>query len=216
MPEDNRADEALVTAYLSGETTAFDQIVNRYQERLIRFAQPITLNYEDAEDTVQETFLDIWQNIRRFEPTRKFSSWIYKLCRNRALKIVRKKHFKFEPLPAFNDPAAPEPGASAEDVTADKLRALDVLQGTPPEKWADWAAARETRFRILAVLNHRQYRLYDLVMVKGYTYELIIQEEKLFKDMTVDQLRDEFDRVLTIVWDRAEKEKEKWRGKRKQ
>lgn len=214
MSEDLRSDEVLVTAYLAGETAAFDQVVNRYQERLIGFAHSKLHRYRDAEDAVQETWLGAWQNIRTYTPTRKFSSWLYRICRNKCYDILRKKYPKFEPLPLFGEPAPPEPGASVEE-GIDKLSALDVLQGVPTKKWEDWAKAKETRARILAVLNHRQYRLYDLVMVKGYTYELIIQEESLFKDMTVDQIRDEFDRVLTIVWDQAEKEKEKWRGKRK-
>ena len=52
-------------------------------------------------------------------------------------------------------------------------------------------------------------------MVKGRPYEAIPQEEKLFRDMTPEQVREEFDRVLTIVWNQTEKEKEKWRGKKK-
>jgi RNA polymerase sigma factor (sigma-70 family) len=215
MTEEVRSDEILVTAYLAGETAAFDQIVSRYQERLIGYAYSRLNRYRDAEDAVQETWLGVWQNIRAYTPTRKFSSWLYSICRYKCYDILRKKYPKFEPLPAFDEPAAPEPGASAEDGTADKLKALDVLQGIPSEKWADWAVAKETRARILAALNHRQYRLYDLVMVKGYTYELIIQEESLFKNMDIEQVREEFDKVLTIVWERAEKEKEKWRGKRK-
>jgi len=212
MPEDNRTDEALVTAYLAGENTAFEHLVNRYQERLVGYAYSRLNRYRDAEDAVQDTWQGVWQNIRAYTPTRKFSSWLYSICRYKCYDILRKKYPKFEPLPVFGELAAPEPGASAEDGT-EKLQALDVLQGVSPEKWEDWAKAKETRARILAVLNHRQYRLYDLVMVKGRPYEAIPQEEPLFRDMDEEQVREEFDRVLTIVWERAEKEKEKWRGK---
>ncbi len=188
MVEERRSDEELVQAYLVGENTAFDRLVERYQSRLIPFAYEITKNYEDAKDAVQETCLVVWQKIRTFEVTRKFSSWLYKICRNRSLNKVREKHREFKPLP--------------ENI--ERLR---------PGPLREWAEDKATHDRILAVLNHRDHRLYNLVMVKGRPYEAIPQEEKLFKDMTPEQIRVEFDRVLGIVWERAEKEKDKWRGK---
>jgi len=204
MPTETQSDESLIQAYLTGEHTAFDQIVNRYQERLIGYAHSRIHHYQDAEDAVQETWLDVWQNIRRFQTTRKFSSWLYKICRDKCYDRLRKKSRAVESLSSYDEPIPSDP---------EKLTKLDILQAVPLEKWADWIDARETRARILAVLNHRQYRLYDLVMVKGRPYEAIPQEEKLFRDMTPEQVREEFDRVLTIVWNQAEKEKEKWRGK---
>ena len=205
MKEETRSDEVLIQAYLSGETTAFDQIVKRYQERLIGYAYSRIHHYQDAEDAVQETWLETWQNIRRFQTTRKFSSWVYKICRDRCYKKLRQRHIKFESLSSYNEPIAGD---------EDGLKKIDTIRPVPLEKWADWAKAKETHARILAVLNHRQYRLYDLVMVKGRPYEAIPQEEKLFRDMSPEGVREEFDRVLTIVWDQAEKEKEKWRGKK--
>jgi len=213
MVEDIRSDEALIQAYLAGEVTAFDQVVKRYQERLIGYAHSRIHHYQDAEDAVQETWLDVWQHIRRFQTTRKFSSWLYKICRYKCYDRLRQKSRDFESLPVYVDPF--ENDSQAGESESEKLQEIEILRAVPLEKWADWAEAKETRARILAVLNHRQYRLYDLVMVKGRPYEAIPQEETLFRDMNEEQVRDEFDRVLTIVWNQAEKEKEKWRGKKK-
>jgi len=204
MSQETRSDEALIQAYLAGETMAFDRVVNRYQERLIGYAYSRIHHYQDAEDAVQETWLTVWQKIRTFEVTRKFSSWLYKICRDKCYDRLRQKGRAFESLSSYDEPI---PGDE------EGLKKIDTLRLVPSEKWADWAKAKETHARILAVLNHRQYRLYDLVMVKGRPYEAIPQEEKLFRDMTPEQVREEFDRVLEVVWAQAEKEKEKWRGK---
>jgi len=97
MRPDLRSDEELIQAYLAGENTAFDRVVDRYQTRLVQFALRFLKNYGDAEDVVHETWLKAWQNIRTFEVTRKFSSWLYKICQNECLMELRRR--KKRPVP---------------------------------------------------------------------------------------------------------------------
>ena len=57
---------ALVQAAKSGDVSAFEELVRRYDRNVFRIAQHITQNREDAEDVVQEAFLKAYGNLAQF------------------------------------------------------------------------------------------------------------------------------------------------------
>ena len=60
------ADLDLVHASKNGDVAAFEQLVNRYDRKLLRIAQSVTRNREDSQDAVQEAFLKAFQNLDQF------------------------------------------------------------------------------------------------------------------------------------------------------
>jgi RNA polymerase sigma-70 factor (ECF subfamily) len=84
-------DSAVVSAYLGGETRAFDEIVDRYQNRLLNFVFRTTGDRERAEDLVQEVFVRVYRHIHRFDRSRKFSTWIYTIASNLAKNELRNR-----------------------------------------------------------------------------------------------------------------------------
>lgn len=84
-------DSSVVSAYLDGETRAFDEIVHRYQNRLLNFVYRTTGDRERAEDLVQEVFVRVHRHIHRFDRTRKFSTWIYTIASNLAKNELRNR-----------------------------------------------------------------------------------------------------------------------------
>ena len=84
-------DSAVVSAFLDGESRAFDELVNRYQNRLLNFVYRTTGDRERAEDLVQEVFVRVYRHIHRFDRSRKFSTWIYTIASNLAKNELRNR-----------------------------------------------------------------------------------------------------------------------------
>jgi RNA polymerase sigma-70 factor (ECF subfamily) len=84
-------DSAVVSAFLGGEEKAFEELVDRYQTRLLNFIYRTTGDRERAEDLVQEVFVRVYRHIHRFDRSKKFSTWIYTIASNLAKNELRNR-----------------------------------------------------------------------------------------------------------------------------
>ena len=87
MPDD---DTALVEASRGGDVAAFEQLVKRYDAKLLRIAQKVTQNPEDAEEGVQEAFFKAYQKLQQFQGHAKFSTWLVRIALNESFMKLRK------------------------------------------------------------------------------------------------------------------------------
>jgi RNA polymerase sigma-70 factor (ECF subfamily) len=86
-----KSDESLVHLIAEyGSEEAFNEILNRYRERIFRTALKVTNNHNDAEDVVQEVSLTIFRKAQSFRTDSKFSTWLYRLVTNEAISRLRK------------------------------------------------------------------------------------------------------------------------------
>jgi RNA polymerase sigma-70 factor (ECF subfamily) len=90
-PREAADDLTLVHAAKKGSVAAFDQIVRRYDRKLLRIAQSVTHNREEAEDAVQEAFFKAYQKLDQFHESAKFSTWMIRIVLNEALMKLRKQ-----------------------------------------------------------------------------------------------------------------------------
>jgi RNA polymerase sigma-70 factor, ECF subfamily len=81
----------LVNQGREGDTTAFGELVRRYEAKIFRLAQHITGNREDAEDVLQETFLKAYEHLEQFQGNSKFYTWIVRIAVNQALMKLRRR-----------------------------------------------------------------------------------------------------------------------------
>ena len=77
--------------HLAGDARAFQELVARYHGRLITFVNRMIGDRERAEDLVQEAFIRVDRHLHRFDPTRKFSTWIYTIASNLAKNELRNR-----------------------------------------------------------------------------------------------------------------------------
>ena len=77
-----KTDEELVQMMNSGSKLAFEILYDRYSLSLFQFFYSRFSNKEKAEDFLQNTFLTLFQKGETFDPSRKFSSWIYTIAHN--------------------------------------------------------------------------------------------------------------------------------------
>lgn len=89
IPDD--PDLPLIDEIAGGNLETFEELVRKYDRKLLRIAQKVTLNLEDAQDAVQEAFLKAFQNLHRFQRTSKFSTWLIRIALNESFMKLRKR-----------------------------------------------------------------------------------------------------------------------------
>jgi len=87
----SRDSTQLVAAHLAGDGEAFAELVRRYRERLLNFVDRMIHDRDRAEDLVQEAFLRVFRHLGRYDPARKFSTWIYTIAGNLAKNELRNR-----------------------------------------------------------------------------------------------------------------------------
>jgi RNA polymerase sigma-70 factor, ECF subfamily len=94
MPAPSQAgidETTLVAQAREGNTSAFAELVRRYESKIFRLAQHVTQNREDAEDVLQETFMKAYEHLDQFQGNSKFYTWIVRIAVNQALMKLRRK-----------------------------------------------------------------------------------------------------------------------------
>ena len=87
-----REDEhVLVTAAKSGDVSAFEELVGRYERKILRLTWNITGNREDAEDALQEAFIKSYVHLGTFQGDSRFYTWLVRIAANEALMKLRKR-----------------------------------------------------------------------------------------------------------------------------
>ena len=84
-------DSAVVTAFLAGEERGFQELVERYQTRLLNFIYRTIGDRDRAEDLVQEVFIRVYRHLHRFDRSKKFSTWVYTIASNLAKNELRNR-----------------------------------------------------------------------------------------------------------------------------
>jgi RNA polymerase sigma-70 factor, ECF subfamily len=85
------ADLELIRRFKKGDENAFSSIVLKYQERLLRTAQTILGNEEEAKDISQETFVKAYFNLKKFRGDSNLYTWLYRILYNLCISSLRRK-----------------------------------------------------------------------------------------------------------------------------
>lgn len=86
------SDEEIAKAVQSGNVSAYEVLIHRYEEKINRYIMRILPDYEEAQDLLQETFMKVYVNINSFDIKRRFSPWIYRIAHNEVINRVRQKN----------------------------------------------------------------------------------------------------------------------------
>ncbi|SFI07874.1 RNA polymerase sigma factor [Planctomicrobium piriforme] len=85
------SDSRLVEETRQGNRAAFGVLVQRYERRLIRVILRFINDLDLAEDLAQETFLRVYERLSQFDPSRRFSPWLFRIGVNLTLDYHRRK-----------------------------------------------------------------------------------------------------------------------------
>ncbi len=91
MPLSEQTDDELISATLAGESASFAVLVERYISAIYKFSYRYVRNGPDAEDISQETFLRVWKNLKSFDRSKKFKTWLFAIAKNASLDLLKKR-----------------------------------------------------------------------------------------------------------------------------
>jgi RNA polymerase sigma-70 factor (ECF subfamily) len=156
-------DEELVARARTKDFAAFEQLVDRYEDKVYRLAFRFVRNETEAKEIVQDTFLSIWRKLDTFKGDAQFGSWVYRVAANAALMRLRSQRR--------------HPEVSTEELPIDFLDTYGQIP-SPGDNWArrpdDELQSDELRRRIQAAVDELPeiYRTVFLVRdVEGLSTE---------------------------------------------
>ncbi len=109
-----------------GNSDAQFRLYNQYSKAMLNLAYRITSNREDAEDILQESFVDCFRNMGSFRFESTFGAWLKSIVINRSINLLRKKKVDlilFENLPDMINYDEPEPEYNTESI----FRGIEML-----------------------------------------------------------------------------------------
>jgi RNA polymerase sigma factor (sigma-70 family) len=117
-------DVELVKLAQGGDSEAFGQLVQRYENKVYRLARRMSETQEDAEDILQDAFIRAFRSISSFERRSTFSTWLYRITMNLALMKLRSRKKNVESL---DEPIPTREGEITRDIGDDGSDPLDLL-----------------------------------------------------------------------------------------
>jgi RNA polymerase sigma-70 factor (ECF subfamily) len=91
-------DNHYIDRVLSGDVSAYAQLVAKHKNLVFSIALKILNNREDAEEIAQDTFVKAFHALKTFERKSKFSTWLYRIVFNAAVSKTRKKRLEMIPM----------------------------------------------------------------------------------------------------------------------
>lgn len=87
----DESDENLAKAVQEGDLQAFDALLKRYYQKILRYGRRFLLGVQDSEDATQIIFLKAYRFIKSYNTSRKFSPWIYGIAHNEFINLGKKR-----------------------------------------------------------------------------------------------------------------------------
>jgi RNA polymerase sigma-70 factor (ECF subfamily) len=123
------ADARRVEAALSGDSAAYDALVERYAPRIFAHVRRMMRSAEDAEDLTQDTFIRAYRYLESFDPARSFRAWLYTIATRLALNALRSKRRRGAAVPLdAESPGAESLAAEAASVEPQGPEAVARLE----------------------------------------------------------------------------------------
>jgi len=128
---DAGAEQALVRRAKDGDLQAYDELVQRYQERIYATIYHMTSNHEDANDLAQDAFIKAFQALKSFKGGSSFYTWIYRIAVNKTINFLKQRrhkgHMSLNELD-FNAENDPDLVALVSDKTPQRDAGLNELK----------------------------------------------------------------------------------------
>ena len=193
-------DVRLMLEVREDSAAAFEELMLRYQNRVLTILHNLVGHREQAEDLAQEVFLRVFRARKRYVPGAKFSTWLFTIVNNVASNarrtLARRKEVHL----------APEGSGSMANRSLDAL--AQAASGQMPTRLLDKAEQRDIVAAALASLNERQRLAVLLCKFEGMSYTDIAEamelSPKAIKSL-LSRARDNLREVLEPYLDRGER-----------
>jgi len=126
QPHHTPTDAQLISRIKKGDERAFSILVQRYEQTVWGFAYKLCRDKEKAEESFQDTFVNVFRKIDQFDGRSKFSTWLYTIVANNCLMKRRRRKLEdllesYDQAPDVEDEKVEKQLASWDDTPAEKL-----------------------------------------------------------------------------------------------
>lgn len=91
MDDKNKlTDSQIINLIVKGDIDMYSYIIERYENKLLRYAIFLSKDYDIASDLVQETFIKAYTNLQSFNLAKQFSPWIYRILHNETMNAIKR------------------------------------------------------------------------------------------------------------------------------
>jgi len=164
------SEEKLVADYLGGEETAFEEILARHLKPVFNFLCRICGDRTVAEDLAQDTFFKVWKNLKKFDPEKKFRTWLFAIAKNTAFDYLKKK--KEIPFSMFTD----EEGENwLENIAGDDFLPEEILERKDLAEELDQKLQKlQPHYRAILLLHYKEdFSLQEIAEILDEPYNTV-------------------------------------------
>ena len=149
---------ALIRAAQAGNAEAFEKLVRKYDQSVLKLALNVLRSPEDAQDVYQEAFLRVFRNLNSFRFDCSFHTWLYRIASNLCLDQLRKRKVRKE------EPAA----IAAGDGNINRLETVaEERADVDPQRRLMSAELKERINQVLSGLSPRERIVFEMRHYQG-------------------------------------------------
>ncbi len=119
--EDDAKDVRLMRLVSRGDTSAFEELIERHRALVAGTVARMLSSNSDVEDIAQQVFIRVWKSARRYVPRAKFTTWLLKITRNLVFNELRRTkrhaHVPLQSEPGVEDPPVKDETNLAPDAS---------------------------------------------------------------------------------------------------
>ena len=165
-PVDHDADMMLVERALEGDLAAFEQLVTRYQNKLVGFAARMLGDHDEAEDVAQEAFVKAYRALDSFRGQAQFSTWLYRIATNLCIDRARAKKRRPQQAYSLDEPLDKDEDSGGREVPDSTFE---------PSKSVEREELRQTVRATMAEMPEKMRQVLIMCDMQGMPYEQIAQ-----------------------------------------
>ncbi len=158
------SEQELIKRCQAGDLSAFDELIDAYDNKILSYCFRMLGNRADAEDAAQEVFVKVYRFIGKFTGKSSFSTWLYKIASNVCMDMLRKAKRRGESISLHQQ---------NDEGDAFSLPLAD--EGLTPFEQAQLSEAQQVLFDALLKLPEEQKQVIILRDVEGLSYEEIAE-----------------------------------------
>jgi RNA polymerase sigma-70 factor (ECF subfamily) len=186
MTATNRDQDAeLVDRYLTGDTTAFDEIMVRYERQIYRICYRFVDNREDAMDLAQDVFIKAFEHLATFRGEASLKTWLYRIAMNHCINHVKKHTQEFVEVSEYTGSVHSTVHAQLED-REQREQFRQMVKMLPPKQKAilEMRINEQLSYEEIAKISGR-----SVSTIKASVFFAMEKLRKLVKDPTLQKAR---------------------------
>jgi RNA polymerase sigma-70 factor, ECF subfamily len=160
----------IIENIFSGDEDAFAEIVKVYLNQIFNFVFRLIGDRDAAEDITQETFVKAWKNLKRFDQSKSFKTWLFTIAKNTTYDWLKKK--KEIPFSSFAD----EEGESwLENISSDEILSDEILERSDlADEFEKILEKIPVHYRAILLLHYKEdFSLHEIAEILGEPYNTI-------------------------------------------